>query len=288
LDKTRPSGTRRDANEAPLALRAFTDGTGPSLVMLGGGTAGVTGFASHAADLATDFRVIRLQTLNVECAETQYALPSGYSIKAESRAMSAALDVIAPTERLDLIGHSFGALVALDFALDHQERVRSLVLSEPPAFWVVPNDEFRTSPDMQHMTALVRQFSPTHEPTDAQLVEFLRALGDYDTSAPATNDPRSAQWLRTRHCLRGLSAVPDHIDEVERLKSFRRPVLLITGANSPRFHRRINELLAAHLPLVERAELPGGHSAVNTARSESLVRVRSFLADTNGLFSRSR
>lgn len=255
-----------------MALRAFVEGAGPSVVMLGGGTAGAAGFAPHAAELATRFRVIRLQTLNVECAESQTALPLGYSIRYESQAMSAALDVVAPAERLDIIGHSLGALVALDFALDHQARVRTLVLSEPPAFWVVPQDEFRTAFDMQHMTAVVRQFSPTHEPTDSQLVEFRRALGDDDAHAPATDDPRWPQWVKTRRCLRGLSAVPDHTDEVERLKSFRRPVLLITGAHSPRFHRRINELLAAHFPIVEAAELPGGHSAVNTARTAFLMR----------------
>jgi pimeloyl-ACP methyl ester carboxylesterase len=278
VDQTSPSGLRGIADEAPVALRAYIEGTGPSLVMLGGGTAGAAGFAPHAAELATEFRVIRLQTLNVECAESQRPLPSNYSIKVESQAMGAALAVVAPTGRLDIVGHSLGALVALDFSLDHPERVRSLVLSEPPAFWVVSDYEFRTFPDMQHIMALVRQFRPTHEPTDAQLVEFLRALGDCGTNAPAKDDPRSDQWLKRRRCLRGLSAVPNHTDEVDRLMNFRRPVLLITGANSPRFHRRINELLAAHLPIIEAADLPGGHSAVNTARRAFLVRLRSFLA----------
>jgi pimeloyl-ACP methyl ester carboxylesterase len=255
-----------------MAMRPFIEGTGPSVVMLGGGIAGAAAFAPHAAELATRFRVIRLQTLNVECAENQAALPPGYSIRCESRAMGATLDAVAPAERLDIIGHSLGALVALDFALDHQARVRTLVLSEPPAFWVVPQDEFRAALDMQHMTTLVRYFSPTHEPTDSQLVAFRRALGDCDTNAPAAGDTRRPRWLSARRCLRGLSAVPDHTDDVERLKSFRRPVLLIMGASSPRFHRRINELLATHLPIVETMELPGGHWAVHTARTAFLMR----------------
>ena len=277
VDHTSASELHTSEREAPVALRAYIEGAGPSLVMLGGGTAGAAGFAPLAADFATEFRVIRLQTLNVDHAESELPLPPGYSIKVESQAMSAALERVAPTGSLDIIGHSLGALVALDFSLDHPERVRSLVLSEPPAFWVVSEDEFRTSPDMQHMTALVRRFHPTHVPTDAQLVEFLRALGDCNTSAPAQNDPLRAQWLNRRRCLRGLSAVPNHIDDVERLRNFERPVLLVTGAESPRFHRRINELLAAQLPMVQTAELPGGHSAVNTARNAFLARLRSFL-----------
>lgn len=261
----------------PLPLRAFAEGTGSPLVMLGGGTAGAAGFAPHAAELAGEFRVIRLQTMNVDYAENRRALPSQYSIKLESAAMSAALDMIAPTERLDIVGHSLGAVVALDFSLDHPERVRKLVLSEPPAFWVVAPDELGTSLEMQLITILVRQFRPSHEPTDAQLVEFLRALGDRNATAPGRNDPCREQWVRRRGCLRGLSAVPDHVDDVARLKSFRRPVLLIRGVSTAGFHRRINELLATHLPLVETAELPGCHSAVNTARSTFLVRLRAFL-----------
>jgi pimeloyl-ACP methyl ester carboxylesterase len=196
--------------------------------------------------------------------------------------MSATLDAVAPAERFDIIGHSLGALVALDFALDHQARVRTLVLSEPPAFWVVPPEELRFAPDMAHMTTLVRNFSQRREPTDSQLVAFRRALGDYDANAPTTDDPRWPQWLRTRRCLRGLSAVTDHADEVERLKNFGRPVLLIAGADSPRFHRRINELLAAHFPIVESAELPGGHWAVNTARTAFLTRCVHFWAGRSG------
>jgi pimeloyl-ACP methyl ester carboxylesterase len=278
VEQIAPIALQRAALERPVALRAFSEGKGPALCMLGGGIAGAAGFASHAAELANEFRVIRLQTLNVECADSRHALPPRYSIKLESEAMRAALDVIAPTEQLDIVGHSFGALVALDFSLDHPGRVRSLVLSEPPAFWVVPRDELQASADMQRITTLVRQFRPTREATDADLAEFLRTLGHSDTNAPEQDDVRWVQWLRARRCLQGLSAVPDHTDNLERLKNFRRPVLLVAGANSPRFHRRINGLLAAYLPSVETVELPGGHQAVNTARDAFLRCLRSFLA----------
>jgi pimeloyl-ACP methyl ester carboxylesterase len=245
--------------------------------MLGGGTMGASGFALHAAELAGQFRVIRLQTLNVDCADNRLSLPSCYSIRFESAAMCAALDVICPAERLDIVGHSFGALIALDFALDHPERVGKLVLSEPPAFWVVAPEELGASFELQRMTALVRQFRPSHDPTDAQFVAFVRALGDSDATAPAEHDTHRTQWVKKRRRLRGLSAVPDHPDDVARLKRFRRPVLLVQGTTTARFHGRINELLATHLPLVEVVELPGGHSAVNTARSAFLARLRAFL-----------
>jgi pimeloyl-ACP methyl ester carboxylesterase len=152
------------------ALRTFIEGHGPPLVMLGGATEGATAFAPHAAGLAKDYRVVRPQSLRIERARGKQPLPPGYSIRSESAALARSLDQLGILEPVDLIGHSFGALVALDFALDHPDRVRTLVLAEPPAFWVVPPEEFRADEEMRGMVELLRTFGPAGEPTDQQVV----------------------------------------------------------------------------------------------------------------------
>ena len=50
---------------APNAIQTFTEGQGPPLVMLGGGTDGAAAFAPHAKLLAKDFRVVRPQSLRI-------------------------------------------------------------------------------------------------------------------------------------------------------------------------------------------------------------------------------
>jgi pimeloyl-ACP methyl ester carboxylesterase len=140
--------SRAGKQSPPIALPFFSEGQGPTLVMLGGGTTGAASLAPHAQELAKDFRVIRLRTLNIDRAQKAQPLPTGYSIKVESNAMARSLDQLCLTGPVNVVGHSLGALVALDFALDHPDRVRTLVLSEPPAFWVVPPDEFRASVEM--------------------------------------------------------------------------------------------------------------------------------------------
>lgn len=102
----------------PPALRSFVEGSGRAVVMLGGGTYGAAGFAPHADILAPDFTVVRLQTLNIERAQMGQPLPAEYSLDLESAAMARALDALSLTGPVDIVGVSFGGLVALDFALE--------------------------------------------------------------------------------------------------------------------------------------------------------------------------
>jgi pimeloyl-ACP methyl ester carboxylesterase len=146
-------GQPGDAQDNSVALQVFSEGEGSPMVMLGGGTFGAAAFAPHAKVLATQFRVVRLQTLNVGTSQQKEPLPPGYSVKLESGAMRRALDKLGISMPIDLVGQSFGALVGLDFALDHPHRVRTLVLFEPPAFWTVPPEELRNTPDMRRMYA---------------------------------------------------------------------------------------------------------------------------------------
>lgn len=268
----------RVAQVPPPALPAFSEGLGRPLVMLGGGTPGAAEFAPHARILSSEFRIIRLQTLNVDRAERHQPLPAGYSLDFESAAMARALDELHLDGPLDFVGHSFGALVALDFALDHPDRVRTLVLAEPPAFWAVPRDTLLASRDMRAMFDLTRELDPIADPTDDQLVRFRCILGSCGMTPPAADSAGHDDWIARRGSLRGLSAVANHVDTAARLASFQRPVLIVTGADTVSFHRQINDLLAARLPRAERAELPGGHGAVATAPEAFITALRAFLA----------
>ncbi len=150
--------------QSELALPAFVEGAGRTLVMLGGGTFGAVAFAPHAKILANTFRVIRLQTLNLERDQRQQPLPPRYSVTTESAAMTSALDHLNIRGAVDVVGWSFGGVVALDFALNHPDRVRTLALFEPPAFWAVSPEELRTMPDLQRMVELSRELVPGARP----------------------------------------------------------------------------------------------------------------------------
>ena len=271
-------GTARlgDTQPAAIGLQAMIEGRGSPLIMLGGGTAGAGEFEPHARLLAADYRVIRLQTLNVERAQSREALPDRYAVRSESAAMARTLDRLRVDSPLDIVGHSYGALIALDYALDHPHRVRTLVLAEPPAFWLVPPEELRRDGDFRSIIELLRELTPERSPTDDQLARFRCALGAC-TEPPPDGTAGRQDWDRRRSALRGLSVIAAHGDDPDRLRRFGRPVLIVTGNQTVRVHRRIDDLLAAALPKAERVELPGGHSAQVTAADAFIEALRSFL-----------
>ncbi len=218
-----------------------------------------------------------MQTLNIPRAQAALPLPAEYSIKLESAQLNQSLALLGVKTPVDLVGHSFGALVALDFALDHPDRVRSLTLAEPPAFWVVPKQELRSTIDMRSMFELLLSLKPMIEPTDEQLMQFLCVLGNCGVKPPAQTDAQWKEWVFRRSALRGLSAVATHTDSIDRLKKFRRPLLIVTGTDTVSFHRRIDDILATQFPNVQHLELAGGHGAVATAPQQFVTGLVQFL-----------
>jgi pimeloyl-ACP methyl ester carboxylesterase len=166
---------------------------------------------------------------------------TGYDVATMARDLAA---LAAPFSEgpVDVVGHSFGALVALRFALDHPERVRRLVIVEAP----LPPSRFQELEEMAGRTP--------EQMIDA-LPEGLRAF-------VAQGGRRSSRLLDTirslvaeTSLLADLRAEPDIPDaDLARLD---RPVLCAYGDRSS--CRPVGDRLAAALPRARLAVLPGGH-----------------------------
>jgi pimeloyl-ACP methyl ester carboxylesterase len=170
--------------------------------------------------------------------------PSGYDLAT----MAGDLDALAAAFQgqagapLDLIGHSYGALVALRFALDHPARVRRLALVEAP---LPPSrfgelDAFAARAPAEMAEALpegLRAALGHAGRRGARLVESLRFLAE-DSSLLAD--------------LRAEPDVPD--DALARVSC---PVLCVYGDRS--ICRPVGDRLARALPDARLVVLPGGH-----------------------------
>jgi pimeloyl-ACP methyl ester carboxylesterase len=134
---------------------------------------------------------------------------------APSRARPSRRIQVNPT--VDLVGWSYGGLIAQDFALDNPGRVRTLTLIEPPAFWALDRQE-ENDPDIRHMKELLHSFHG--DITVSQLQDFVCGLGDCPSSQVLREDTQWQARVAERQALRGLYAVADHRDDPARLRAF--------------------------------------------------------------------
>ena len=185
------------------------------------------------------------------------------------------------TEQVDLIGHSFGATVALRLAVEMPERVRSLTLIEPVYFAVAFADEPVRRAAYDAATAPFEAALKAGDRMEAARA-FNRAWGDgtrWD-DIPA----RRQQYMADRIHFVTASA-PFLRDDcagllVEGLLARAdMPTLLLEGGNSDDLARAINSGLEKRLPNARSVVIAGaGHMAPLTHPLQVADAIRDLIA----------
>ena len=150
-----------------------------------------------------------------------------------------------------LVGHSYGGVISLLIAARHSERIRSLTVSEPPAFGVA-----RGQPDVQRLTRDLDAFfaAGPYEPAD-YLRGFLAIVGSA-TRLPDPLSPELEQGARAAMVERSPAEAEIPLDELAAAPF---PKLVVSGAHHSAFDA-VCDVLEERLG-AERAVLPGaGHS----------------------------
>lgn len=159
------------------------------------------------------------------------------------------------TRPLDLIGHSLGATVALRIAVAAPDAVRSLTLIEPVLFAAAP--DLANERQLDEVDSLLA----AGQDTDAARI-FLEAWGGIDWQAQTeTGKARLVRQIRlVQSSNAALRADSAHILRDGGLEAIDAPVLIVMGGASPAVIPAIADALAARLPDVGRANVPGaGH-----------------------------
>jgi len=273
-------------------------GTGAPLILVPGGVTGWLDWELHAKRLKTKRKVIRVQLLNVQYGLENRPLPSDYSVKMESRALKAALDNLETLAPVDIVAWSYGALVALDYALDNSMRIRSLTLIEPPAWWVVralgETDVDRAVTASKYIREVGRAMGQGDivarhaasmpdisrgDVSEDVLEQFLYAVGICAKGQPARSLSQWPVWVRHRQSLRAGFAPMEHVDVLERLRAFLRPVLLVKGTGSVPFLHKVIDVLASQLPKSRVVEMPRGHAPQILSMDSFLEEMEAFQAE---------
>ncbi|MCU9849164.1 alpha/beta hydrolase [Defluviimonas sp. WL0024] len=173
-------------------------------------------------------------------------------------------------EPVDLIGHSYGALVAMRLARAAPEAIRTLTLIEPVLFAAA-----KGSPEWEEHLAAEGPFRAALAAGDdtGAARAFMQVWGageDWDRMEPRAR-ARIVERIRLI-CAGDPATLSDSAgflkpDALERLDM---PVLLIRGEQSPPVIERIAENIAARLPDVGVATVPGaGHMVPITHPDET-------------------
>lgn len=226
-----------DANG--LRFHTTTLGAGPPVVMLHGLLIGsLASWYFTAAPALSRTHAVHLYDLRGHGKSERPA--TGYDTATQARDL-AALTADLP-DGFDLVGHSYGALIALAFARAHPTRVRRLALVEaplPPSSFADEHGFLAAGPD--HLVAALppalRDAIAGGRRQAAKLLAALSALA-YDTTL-----------------LADLRAEPD-LGPPE-LAAVTAPTLCVYGDRSS--CRAGGERLAAALPDARLAIVPGGH-----------------------------
>lgn len=273
-----PSGpSEHSPEDQPMQMLMHVEGEGRPLVLIGGGLTGWLSWTPHQQQLRGSRRVGRAQLLAVQSGLEDRPLPATYSIPLESRALGAAVDEMERDGAVDLVAWSYGAVVTLDYALDHPERVRTLTLIEPPAFWVLEATQQWDESSRQERDELERLHRDMiGDVTEAQLARFAQMAALVPPGTRAEDVPAWPVWVQHRRSLRNGAALFAHRDDAARLRAFDRPVLLVKGTGSSHALHRIIDVLGDTMPRTEILELPGGHAPQIVSMETFLARLATF------------
>ncbi len=234
-------------------------GEGPPIVMLHGLLVGnlASWYLTAAPALSRSHRVLVYDLRGHGRSERP---ATGYDVATMVDDLRGLLDQRFAGQPVDLVGHSYGALVALQLALSEPARVRRLALVEAPL----------SPSDTRQLTAWLDQ------PPDA----LARALPD------ALQADLARGGRRARRLLAGLLALATETSVVadiaaqrelsdDRLASLSCPLLAVYGRSSSCRHEA--DRLRRLLPTARVAELDGGHYLPLDAAAELTALLEDFL-----------
>jgi pimeloyl-ACP methyl ester carboxylesterase len=116
-------------------------------------------------------RVIRVQPIHNELGSKGIPGDPAYSAEVERELLRLTLDAL-DLERSHLAGWSGGGLALIEFAIEYPERVRSLTLVEPAAYWILARLGERID-EVEQTTGFVHGLFG-REVSEEELANFLR------------------------------------------------------------------------------------------------------------------
>ncbi len=233
-------------------------GSGPGVVCLHANASTSSQWRGLMDSLAPRFRVLAADGYG---AGKSPAWPADRPIR-----LGDEVDLLGPVfaragDPFALVGHSYGAAVALIAALRRPDRIRALAVYEPTLFAVVdaesppPND----ADGIRDAVARAAAALEARDPDGAArcFIDFWMGTGAWDQMPEQRKAPIAASIANIRGWAGALLGEPTPLQAFSDLSV---PVLYLVGKESPASSRAVARLLTGVLPRVEVVEFAGlGH-----------------------------
>jgi len=182
------------------------------------------------------------------------------------------------TRPMHLIGHSFGATVALRLALERPEMVRSLTMIEPVFFAVTKSSEAFAEHIAEFQPFVDAMQNGVFEAAARVFTEIWGNEAGWAKLSPAMRDYATARIGLVPLAAPALFEDSAKMATEGRLEAVSFPVLLIEGRESPNIVAAINTALAARLPDVSQVTIEGAsHMAPITHSVQVAAEISRFL-----------
>jgi len=158
--------------------------------------------------------------------------------------------VLAKTSgKVMLVGHSYGAAVAIKLALTHRDRVAALALYEPTLFSLVEKEQPRPN-DIEGIRRAIIEAGLALDFGDPQsaarvFIDYWGGEGSFDAMPPARQAPIVKAIVNIRRWGHALTLEPTPIRALHTLTM---PVLLMVGDQTRAPAKAVAELLMRELP----------------------------------------
>jgi pimeloyl-ACP methyl ester carboxylesterase len=244
-----------DVND--VELHYVEQGKGDPLILVHGGLADYREWSQQMERFAQRYRVIAYSRRYNHPNQNRQQRPD-HSALIEAEDLAAFMGAVG-IERGHVVGYSYGAFAALCLALEHPERVRALVLAEPPVHrWVIG----LPGGDALFADLMTRLWEPAGQAfRRGDKAEALRVSLDFFAGPGALSQtpPEVRQVLEDNlHEWEALTTSSDAFPMLakERVAQLGMPTLLMTGDQTLPIHRLVNDEIERVWPHVQRVRLP--------------------------------
>jgi pimeloyl-ACP methyl ester carboxylesterase len=248
----------------------------PPFVLLPGGLTGWQSWLPLVPSLVELRRVVRVQPLvNAEGIAGRVG-DGSYDAAIERESLLRTLAVAAVGE-MHLVGWSNGGRMALDLALAQPQRVRTLTMIEPAAWWLVTDSD----ESARQFADFVSRCAGCELNDDAVVEEFLLTAG----FAEGVDFRQLPQWDFWSSCRQSLSWYGERTQRsaaagIEGFERLPIPVLLVRGTSTAPWLRAVVDLLADRLPIATVVDLQGGHACLLESAEAFVAALRTHTENT--------